>query len=158
MTAQALALFGLERARCHAACQYVFKSLDGDVLAKAFGEFARGDGEPGHIAIDGQTLKGSRRLGASRGTRHGQHELLQRIQNLDVLPRIGKRHCARSKRDCLRRHGRQARCGHGCVHPIRMDARESRRQTPRDTNSSDRKALPRAIARIALAANLASRA
>ena len=64
LTPEALALFGIERAPCHATYHYVFKSLDGDVLAKALGEFARGNGEPGHIAIDGKTLKGSRRLDA----------------------------------------------------------------------------------------------
>lgn len=61
---EALALFGLTRAPCHATYHYVFRSLDGDALAKAFGTFARGNGEPGHIAIDGKTLKGSRRLDA----------------------------------------------------------------------------------------------
>jgi hypothetical protein len=64
LTPEALALFGIERAPCHATYHYVFKSLDGDVLAKALGEFARGNGEPCHIAIDGKTLKGSRRLDA----------------------------------------------------------------------------------------------
>ena len=64
MTPEALALFNIERAPCHATYHYVFKSLDGDVLAKALGEFARGTGEPGHIAIDGKTLKGSRRFDA----------------------------------------------------------------------------------------------
>ncbi len=33
-------------------------------MAKALGGFARGDALPGHIAIDGKTLKGSRRLDA----------------------------------------------------------------------------------------------
>jgi hypothetical protein len=64
LTPEALALFGIERAPCHATYHYVFKSLDGDVLAKSLGEFARGNGEPCHIAIDGKTLKGSRRLDA----------------------------------------------------------------------------------------------
>ena len=64
LTPEALALFDIERAPCHATYHYVFKSLDGDVLAKALGEFARGCGEAGHIAIDGKTLKGSRRLDA----------------------------------------------------------------------------------------------
>ena len=64
LSPEALALFGIERAPCHATYHYVFKSLDGDVLARTLGEFARGDGEPGHIAIDGKTLKGSRRLDA----------------------------------------------------------------------------------------------
>ena len=61
---EALALFGIERAPCHATYHYVFQSLDGDALAKALGEFARGGAVPGHIAIDGKTLKGSRRLNA----------------------------------------------------------------------------------------------
>ena len=59
---EALALFGIERAPCHATYHYVFQSLDADDLAKSLGRFARGDSAPGHIAIDGKTLKGSRRL------------------------------------------------------------------------------------------------
>jgi hypothetical protein len=61
---EALALFGIERAPCHATYHYVFRSLDGDALARALGGFARGRDEPGHIAIDGKTLRGSRRLDA----------------------------------------------------------------------------------------------
>ena len=61
---EALALLGIDRAPCHATYFYVFRSLDGDALAKALGEFARGKDELGHIAIDGKTLKGSRRLDA----------------------------------------------------------------------------------------------
>jgi len=61
---EALARFGIERAPCHATYHYVFQSLDGDALAKALGRFACGDAVPGHIAIDGKTLKGSRRLDA----------------------------------------------------------------------------------------------
>ena len=61
---EALALFGIERAPCHATYHYVFQSLDGDALAKALGEFARGGAAPNHIAIDGKTLRGSRRLDA----------------------------------------------------------------------------------------------
>ena len=61
---EALALFGIGRAPCHATYHYVFQSLDGDDLAKSLGRFARGDSAPGHIAIDGKTLKGSRRLDA----------------------------------------------------------------------------------------------
>jgi DDE_Tnp_1-associated/Transposase DDE domain len=79
LTPEALALFGLDRAPCHATYHYVFRSLDGDDLSKVFGAYALanahragakdcGDpvggpvGELGHIAIDGKTLKGSRRL------------------------------------------------------------------------------------------------
>ncbi len=54
---EALALFGIDRAPCHATYHYVFQSLDGDALAKALGLFAAGsNGTPGHIAIDGKTL------------------------------------------------------------------------------------------------------
>jgi hypothetical protein len=61
---EALALFGIERAPCHATYHYVFQSLDGDALAKDLGRFASGGAQAGHIAIDGKTLKGSRRLDA----------------------------------------------------------------------------------------------
>lgn len=57
---EALALFGLRRAPCHATYHYVFRSLDADALSRAFGAFARGAGEIGHVAIDGKTLRGSR--------------------------------------------------------------------------------------------------
>ena len=52
----------------------MFQSLDGDVLAKALGEFARGTGESGHSAIDGKTLKGSRRRRRSLNTRRTRAE------------------------------------------------------------------------------------
>ena len=61
---EALALFGLGRAPCHATYHYVFRSLEGDALATALGTFALGDDRARHIAIDGKTLKGSRRLDA----------------------------------------------------------------------------------------------
>src|SRR5271165_5027319 len=64
LTPEALALFGIDRAPCHATYHYVFQSLDGDALAKALGNFAVTGAAPGHIAIDGKTLKGSRRLDA----------------------------------------------------------------------------------------------
>ena len=64
LTPETLALFGIDRAPCHATDHYVFKSFDGDVPAKALGEFARGNGKPSHNAVDGKTLKGSRRLDA----------------------------------------------------------------------------------------------
>lgn len=61
---EALALFGLKRAPCHATYHYVFRSLDADAVAAALGTFALGDDRARHIAIDGKTLKGSRRLDA----------------------------------------------------------------------------------------------
>lgn len=63
---EALALFDITngKAPCHATYHYVFQSLDGDALSRALGRFATADAEPGHIAIDGKTLCGSRRLDA----------------------------------------------------------------------------------------------
>ena len=48
-------------APCHATYHYVFLSLDGEALGRVLGKFALGNAPPGHIAIDGKTLKGSRR-------------------------------------------------------------------------------------------------
>lgn len=63
---EALRLLGIAdgKAPCHATYHYVFKSLDGDALARTLGTFARGGVSAGHIAIDGKTLKGSRRVDA----------------------------------------------------------------------------------------------
>ena len=58
---EALALFDLEKAPCHSQWFYFFRSLDADALAATLGAFALGGAEPGHLAIDGKTLKGSRR-------------------------------------------------------------------------------------------------
>ncbi len=63
---EALRLFGIEngKAPCHATYHYFFQALDADSLSRALGRFARGDGEATHFALDGKTLKGSRRLDA----------------------------------------------------------------------------------------------
>ena len=63
---EALCLFGIEDgvAPCHATFHYFFKSLDADAVSKALGAFALGEDKARHIAIDGKTLKGSRRLDA----------------------------------------------------------------------------------------------
>ena len=63
---EALRLFGIEngKAPCHATYHYFFQALDADGLSRTLGTFARGEGRVGHIAIDGKTLKGSRRLDA----------------------------------------------------------------------------------------------
>ena len=63
---EALALFGIDDgvAPCYATYHYFFKSLDADALAAALGKFALGDDRARHIAIDGKTLRGSRRLDA----------------------------------------------------------------------------------------------
>ncbi|HEY1384847.1 MAG TPA: ISAs1 family transposase [Dongiaceae bacterium] len=63
---EALRLLGIDdgMAPCHATFHYFFKSLDADALAAALGKFALGEARARHIAIDGKTLKGSRRLDA----------------------------------------------------------------------------------------------
>src|SRR5262245_25617494 len=63
---EALQLLGIDDgvAPCHATFHYFFKSLDADGLAAALGKFVLGTGHAGHIAIDGKTLRGSRRLDA----------------------------------------------------------------------------------------------
>lgn len=60
---EALKVLGFDdgAAPCHATYHYVFQSLDADALSRALGAFALGDTKGGHIAIDGKTLKGSRR-------------------------------------------------------------------------------------------------
>lgn len=58
---EALALFGLKKAPCHSQWFYLFRSLDADTLSSTLGTFALRGAEPGHLAIDGKTLKGSRR-------------------------------------------------------------------------------------------------
>lgn len=63
---EALGLFGIEngKAPCHATYHYFFQALDADGLSRALAAFACGDGEAKHLALDGKTLKGSRRLDA----------------------------------------------------------------------------------------------
>ena len=61
---EALRLFDIEtgKAPCHATYHYFFQSLDADALSQTLGTFALAQGTSEHIAIDGKTLKGSRRL------------------------------------------------------------------------------------------------
>ena len=61
---EALPLFDINngKAPCHATYHYFFQALDADALARVLGRYALEGREPGHIAIDGKTLKGSRRL------------------------------------------------------------------------------------------------
>ena len=63
---EALRLFGIEsgKAPCHATYHYFFQALDADAVSRTLGTFARGEAELRHVAIDGKTLKGSRRLDA----------------------------------------------------------------------------------------------
>lgn len=63
---EALRLFGIEsgKAPCHATYHYFFQALDADAVSRTLGHFAHGNAALGHVAIDGKTLKGSRRLDA----------------------------------------------------------------------------------------------
>jgi hypothetical protein len=63
---EALPLFDITngKAPCHATYHYFFQSLDADAVARVLGSYAMTGAVPGHIAIDGKTLKGSRRLDA----------------------------------------------------------------------------------------------
>lgn len=60
---EALRVLGFDQgiAPCHATYHYIFLSIDGDALARVLGKFALGDAALGHIAMDGKTLRGSRR-------------------------------------------------------------------------------------------------
>jgi hypothetical protein len=61
---EALRLLGFAgQAPCHATCQHVFKALDPLALGLVLGRYALGAGVPEQIAIDGKTLRGSRRAG-----------------------------------------------------------------------------------------------
>jgi DDE_Tnp_1-associated/Transposase DDE domain len=62
----ALALFDISngKAPCHATYHYFFQSLDADAAARVLGRYAMAGAAPGHVAIDGKTLRGSRRLDA----------------------------------------------------------------------------------------------
>ena len=69
---EALRSFGITsgKAPCHATYHYFFASLDADALSRVLGRHALGQGEPGHVAIDGKTLRGSK-----RGERKALHVL-----------------------------------------------------------------------------------
>ncbi len=60
---EALYLLGLERAPCHAMYHYFFKALDVTAAEAMLGEWARGSGPVGHVALDGKRLKGSAPIG-----------------------------------------------------------------------------------------------
>jgi len=62
---EALLAFGIGtgRAPCHATYHYFFAALDAFALAQTLGRCAQGEAETGHVAVDGKTLRGSRREG-----------------------------------------------------------------------------------------------
>lgn len=56
---EALFLLGLDRAPCHATYHYFFKALDVTATEAVLGEWVRGEGPIGHVALDGKRLRGS---------------------------------------------------------------------------------------------------
>lgn len=60
---EALRLFGLGQAPCHATYHYFFKALDVVAAEHVLGAWARADAPLDHIAIDGKRLRGSARAG-----------------------------------------------------------------------------------------------
>jgi hypothetical protein len=65
---EALRLFGLTRAPCHATYHYFFKALDVEAADRVLGVWARGAAPLDHIAIDGKRRRGSAPAG------HDGHE------------------------------------------------------------------------------------
>ncbi len=72
LTPEALRAFGIEsgKAPCHATYHYFFAALDGEALSATLGRYALGKAGAGHVAIDGKTLRGSK-----RGEEKAQHVL-----------------------------------------------------------------------------------
>lgn len=60
---EALRLFGLTQAPCHATYHYFFKALDVEAAERVLGSWARGGERLDHLAIDGKRLRGSARGG-----------------------------------------------------------------------------------------------
>jgi hypothetical protein len=56
---EALRLFGLTRAPCHATYHYFFKAFDVDAAERVLGRWALADGALDHVAVDGKRLRGS---------------------------------------------------------------------------------------------------
>lgn len=69
LTPKALEMLGVKRrkAPCHATYHYVFQSIAASDLERALGRLVAADGPPGHIAIDGKRLRGSRQSETSPG-------------------------------------------------------------------------------------------
>jgi len=85
---EALEAFGVAggRAPCHSGFHCILKSLDADALARALGGNAPGGREPGHVAVDGKTLRGSRRsVGADGGEERALHVLSAFADGLNAV-------------------------------------------------------------------------
>ena len=59
LPSEALFLLGIESAPCHATYHYFFKALDVGAIEAVLGEWVRGAGPVGHVALDGKRLRGS---------------------------------------------------------------------------------------------------
>lgn len=71
LPAEALYLLGLDRAPCHAMYHYFFKALDVAAAEAVLGEWVRGEGPVGPVALDGKRLRGS--APAGHDGREGVH-------------------------------------------------------------------------------------
>ena len=69
LTAKGLEMLGIKRrkAPCHSTYHYVFQSIAASDLEAALGRLVAREGPPGHIAIDGKRLRGSRQGETSPG-------------------------------------------------------------------------------------------
>lgn len=69
LTPKGLEMLGIKRrkAPCHATYHYVFQSIAASDLERALGRLVAGAGSPGHVAIDGKRLRGSRQDETSPG-------------------------------------------------------------------------------------------
>lgn len=81
LTPKSLAMLGITRpkAPCHATYHYVFQSISAVDLERALGRLVVLDAAPGHIAIDGKRLRGSRQGETSPGI-HMLHAFSTRLQ------------------------------------------------------------------------------
>ena len=87
---EALRLFGLTQAPCHATYHYFFKALDVEAAERVLGSWARGDAPVDHLAIDGKRLRGSARAG--HDGREGVHLVAAFAGRLSAV--IGQRRVA----------------------------------------------------------------
>jgi predicted transposase YbfD/YdcC len=80
---EALRLFGLGQAPCHATYHYFFKALDVEAAERILGAWARGSDPLEQIAIDGKRLRGS--APAGHDGREGVHLVAAFASRLEAV-------------------------------------------------------------------------
>lgn len=80
---EALRLFGLTQAPCHATYHYFFKALDVAAAERVLGAWARGSDPLEHVAIDGKRLRGS--APAGHDGREGVHLVAAFASRLEAV-------------------------------------------------------------------------